>query len=42
MNCSRCGFVSSNELCKACVLLEGLNKGTSKIAIGRKSKEMHS
>ena len=38
MNCSRCGFVSSNELCKACVLLEGLNKGTSKIAIGKKSK----
>jgi cytoplasmic tRNA 2-thiolation protein 1 len=41
MNCSRCGFVSSNELCKACVLLEGLNKGASKIAIGKKSKEIH-
>lgn len=25
--CTRCGFVSSNEICKACVLLEGLNKG---------------
>ena len=30
MNCVRCGFVSSNDLCKACVLLEGLNKGTAK------------
>lgn len=25
--CSRCGFVSSNKLCKACVLLQGLNAG---------------
>ena len=38
MNCSRCGFISSNELCKACVLLEGLNSGTAKQAMGRKSK----
>jgi len=37
MNCGRCGFVSSNVLCKACVLLEGLNKGKAKQAIGRKS-----
>jgi len=34
--CKQCGFVSSNELCKACVLLEGLNKGKARIAIGRK------
>ena len=30
MNCIKCGFVSSNEVCKACVLLEGLNNGTAK------------
>lgn len=26
--CGRCGHVSSNALCKACILLEGLNSGT--------------
>ena len=35
MNCERCGFVSSNDLCKACVLLEGLNTGKAKEAMGR-------
>lgn len=25
--CKRCGYISSQPLCKACVLLEGLNKG---------------
>ena len=36
--CTRCGFVSSQELCKACVLLEGLNRGLPKLGIGKKSK----
>lgn len=36
--CVRCGYISSNKLCKACVLLEGLNKGKPKLAIGRSSK----
>lgn len=36
--CGRCGFVSSQELCKACVLLEGLNRGLPKLGIGKKSK----
>lgn len=36
MQCKQCGFVSSNELCKACILLEGLNKGKPRLAIGRK------
>jgi len=36
--CTRCGYISSNKLCKACVLLEGLNKGKPKLAIGRSSK----
>lgn len=28
--CERCGYMSSNKLCKACVLLEGLNRGLPK------------
>lgn len=36
--CSRCGFVSSQKLCKACVLLEGLNRGLPKLGIGKTSK----
>lgn len=38
MICVQCGFVSSNTLCKACILLEGLNNGTAKQAMGRKKK----
>ena len=34
-SCERCGFVASNKLCKACVLLEGLNKGRPKLAVGK-------
>ena len=26
-NCTKCGYISSQPLCKACVLLEGLNRG---------------
>eukprot|EP00350_Pseudokeronopsis_sp_OXSARD2_P013795 CAMPEP_0170564714 /NCGR_PEP_ID=MMETSP0211-20121228/74473_1 /TAXON_ID=311385 /ORGANISM="Pseudokeronopsis sp., Strain OXSARD2" /LENGTH=158 /DNA_ID=CAMNT_0010884531 /DNA_START=402 /DNA_END=875 /DNA_ORIENTATION=+ len=33
MNCVKCGFVSSNEVCKACILLDGLNKGKPRLAI---------
>lgn len=36
--CSRCNFVSSQKVCKACVLLEGLNKGLPKLGIGKSSK----
>lgn len=36
--CIRCGYISSQELCKACVLLEGLNKGLPKLGIGKSSK----
>ena len=39
-NCKRCGYISSNDLCKACVLLQGLEKGTAKLAIGNKSKNL--
>lgn len=31
--CQRCGYLSSNQLCKACVLLQGLNAGRAKIQI---------
>jgi cytoplasmic tRNA 2-thiolation protein 1 len=39
-DCVRCGYISSNELCKACVLLEGLNSGKAKEANGRKSNKV--
>lgn len=31
--CKRCGYMSSNELCKACTLLEGLERGMANAAI---------
>ncbi|RWS01820.1 cytoplasmic tRNA 2-thiolation protein 1-like protein [Dinothrombium tinctorium] len=36
--CSRCGYISSQNICKACVMLEGLNKGLPKLGIGKSSK----
>lgn len=36
--CSRCGYVSSQKLCKACILLEGLNKGLPRLGIGKTSR----
>merc|ERR1712088_158023 len=38
-NCTRCGYVSSMEICKACLLLEGLNKGLPKLGIGKSSHQ---
>lgn len=32
-NCERCGYMSSQKICKACVLLEGLNKSRPKMDI---------
>lgn len=41
--CMRCGFATSNELCKACVLLEGLNTGQPMLGItGRRRKPAES
>ncbi|MBN3289221.1 CTU1 protein, partial [Polypterus senegalus] len=37
-NCARCGYISSQKLCKACVLLEGLNRGLPKLGIGKHHK----
>ncbi|XP_041095948.1 cytoplasmic tRNA 2-thiolation protein 1-like [Polyodon spathula] len=36
--CVRCGYISSQKLCKACVLLEGLNRGLPKLGIGKHHK----
>lgn len=36
--CTRCNYVSSQEICKACILLEGLNKGLPRLGIGKSSK----
>jgi len=33
--CTRCGYISSQELCKACILLEGLNRGLPRLGIGK-------
>jgi len=32
--CERCGYLSSQTICKACMLLEGLNKNKPKVEIG--------
>ncbi|KAK9450550.1 uncharacterized protein V1518DRAFT_414126 [Limtongia smithiae] len=32
-SCERCGYISSNKFCKACVLLEGLNAGRPAVQI---------
>lgn len=37
-HCDRCGYISSNKVCKACILLEGLNKGLPKLGIGKTPK----
>jgi cytoplasmic tRNA 2-thiolation protein 1 len=36
--CVRCGYLSSQEVCKACVLLEGLNKGLPRLGVTRTRK----
>ncbi|KAJ3053658.1 nucleotidyltransferase [Rhizophlyctis rosea] len=37
-SCERCGYMASNKLCKACVLLEGLNRGLPRLGIGVEGK----
>lgn len=36
--CTKCGYISSMEVCKACVMLEGLNRGLPKLGVGKSSK----
>ncbi|GAQ79566.1 ATP-binding domain-containing protein [Klebsormidium nitens] len=33
--CERCGYISSQRWCKACVLLEGLNKGLPQLGVSK-------
>ena len=37
-SCIRCGYMSSRDVCKACILLEGLEKGLPKLGIGNSDK----
>ncbi|OQV18597.1 Cytoplasmic tRNA 2-thiolation protein 1 [Hypsibius exemplaris] len=39
--CSRCGFISSQEVCKACILLDGLNRGLPRLAVAGKIKKVN-
>lgn len=32
--CQRCGYISSQDVCKACMLLEGLNRNRPRIELG--------
>ncbi|GAB4813266.1 hypothetical protein N2152v2_000312 [Parachlorella kessleri] len=34
-SCERCGYLSSQAVCKACQLLEGLNSGLPRLGVGR-------
>jgi cytoplasmic tRNA 2-thiolation protein 1 len=36
--CARCGYLSSQKVCKACVLLEGLNRGLPRLGVERARK----
>lgn len=37
--CTTCGYISSQTVCKACLVLEGLNKGISKLGISKKKSK---
>ncbi|EMR08516.1 cytoplasmic tRNA 2-thiolation protein 1 [Pneumocystis murina B123] len=39
-NCKKCGYMSSNDYCKACILLEGLNSRISRSGIEEIKKSM--
>lgn len=34
-SCERCGFMASQAVCKACVLLDGLNRGMPRLGVSR-------
>lgn len=36
--CLQCGYISSQDLCKACKILEGLNSGRPQLGIGKTKK----
>lgn len=37
--CSRCGYMSSQEVCKACKILEGLNSGRPNLGISKMKRK---
>ncbi|KAI0347013.1 hypothetical protein BDW22DRAFT_1321381 [Trametopsis cervina] len=37
--CRRCGYMSSNDLCKACTLLESLERGVAAIAVTDRARK---
>jgi cytoplasmic tRNA 2-thiolation protein 1 len=37
-SCERCGYMASGSICKACLLLEGLNKGLPRLGVGQTDK----
>lgn len=37
--CIKCGYLSSQDICKACLLLEGLNKGMPQLGIASSRKK---
>ena len=39
--CDRCGYLSSNKVCKACTMLEGLEKGLSTMEISKLKRTPH-
>ncbi|XP_008251870.3 cytoplasmic tRNA 2-thiolation protein 1 [Oryctolagus cuniculus] len=39
--CSRCGALASRALCQACALLDGLNRGRPRLAIGKGRRGLH-
>jgi len=36
--CVRCGYMSSQRLCKACILIEGLNRGKPKLGLSKQAQ----
>jgi cytoplasmic tRNA 2-thiolation protein 1 len=38
--CKRCGYITSQKVCKACVLLEGLRKGNARFGISKASSKI--
>eukprot|EP01024_Parvocaulis_polyphysoides_P036394 TRINITY_DN3236_c1_g2_i1.p1 TRINITY_DN3236_c1_g2~~TRINITY_DN3236_c1_g2_i1.p1 ORF type:complete len:410 (+),score=54.11 TRINITY_DN3236_c1_g2_i1:174-1232(+) len=38
-SCERCGYISSQKVCKACILLEGLNKGMPRLGVQKNKKQ---
>ena len=37
--CVRCGYMTSQELCKACELLSGLNSGTARLSLRNQKQQ---